>query len=204
MSLDLSANWNTTDGAWTTTGYTDGLRTSRHAMAAVPSAFSAGLGTNINGHLLLVGSSVDLNSSFLWNGYNLDTNVWSPVTPTPLPTLKNVFNFTSLQRHAIVTDPDTGLVYVIGGFQTQNATKVYTYNRLIVMDPSTKTLIKSDLATAATGLASMAAAWSTVRKTVMVFGGTQAPPSPGIGGLNNMTEYNPSTDQWTPLVRNRT
>ncbi|KAG0042936.1 hypothetical protein BGZ83_012013 [Gryganskiella cystojenkinii] len=196
MSLDLSVNWTTSQGAWTTTGLPDGPSTSRHGMVAVPPQFSAGLGPSTQGYLLLIGSSNNVTATF-WNSFDLQTNIWSSVVVTAqAPTPANTYPH--LQGQTAVTDPNTGLVYVIGGFWNT------TYNRLMIMNPANKTLLHNEAAANVntSSLTSASAVWSTVRKTILVFGGSRViNPNQLSGiGLDSIPEYNPATSAWTSMT----
>lgn len=193
LSLDLSLNWPSSAPAWDLT-LPDGIATSRHGMAAIAPKFSAGLGTSTQGYLLLAGSSNNITAAF-WNAYDIQQKKWSPVTVTPKAPLTAANTYPHLQGQSVVTDPGTGLVYVVGGFWNT------TYNRLMIMDPSTSTLLHFETANSTASLSSESAVWSTAKNTILVFGGSLAPPNVATGfSLATVQEYNPATSAWTSLV----
>ena len=194
LSLDLSLNWPSSAPAWDMT-LPDGIATSRHGMAAIDPKFSAGLGNSTQGYLLLAGSSNNITAAF-WNSYDIQQKKWSSVTVTPKAPLTATDTYPHLQGQSVVTDPGTGLVYVVGGFWNTS------YNRLMTMDPSTRTLLQFETVTnASSSLSSESAVWSTARNTILVFGGSLAPPSVAVGiSLATVQEYNPATAVWSTLV----
>ncbi|GJJ71534.1 hypothetical protein EMPS_03884 [Entomortierella parvispora] len=193
MSLDLSVNWPSSAPAWDTS-LPAGIITSRHGMAAIPRNFSAGLGNSTQGYLLLVGSSNNITASF-WNAYDIQQNRWSSVAVTPKAPLTAADSFPHLQGQSVVTDPSTGYVYVVGGYWNTS------YNRLMIMDPSTRTLLSFETVTNKTSLTSESAVWSTARNTILVFGGSVAPPNVAAGiSLATVQEYNPATAVWSSLA----
>ncbi|KAG0373635.1 hypothetical protein BGX24_011449, partial [Mortierella sp. AD032] len=92
-------------------------------------------------------------------------------------------------------DPDTGLVYVVGGFYSNT-----TQNLLTVFDPKTATVVSSQAATDANNRTDVATVWSTKRKSVLTFGGSRAITAVYGFDLATLQEYDPSSKIWKPMT----
>ncbi|KAF9896167.1 hypothetical protein BX616_008011, partial [Lobosporangium transversale] len=169
QSLDLSKSWPTSAPAWSM--LPDGPSVTHHAMVRVAPQHSAGLGGGKQGYLLLIGGAFQgAATQPFFNAYDLESRVWSSV---PVSATSTATPYTALEGHTAVSDPDTGLVYIVGGYWTGGI-----YNALMVFDPSNRSIVSLQSEAAQTAsLTDVAAIWSSVRKTVLTFGGSRAPPS---------------------------
>lgn len=184
-ALDLSSAWSTSSPPWTS--LKDGPLTTHHSMVAVNASHSRGLGDGAQGYLLAIGGE---DVTAFWNTYDIEAQAWSTVTPV------GAAPYPGLEGHSAVTDPNSGYVYLVGGYLGNT-----TYNSLTAFDPSTRAIVIRQTATAASSLTDVKAVWSSVRKTIITFGGTRAPPAVPNGlGLANLREYNPSTKTWSTMV----
>ncbi|KAI1309981.1 hypothetical protein EDD11_003930 [Mortierella claussenii] len=191
-ALDLSAAWQLDAPAWKF--YKDGPLLTHHDLVYVAAEHSAGLGSGKNGYLLTIGGMSQKSATIpvpaFYNSYDLETATWAAVqTTTPS-------SYPLLEGHAAAVDPATGLVYIIGGYNNG------TYNGLIIFDPASRTLVSQQAASGnATSLTDAAAVWSTVRKSVLTFGGSRAPLAVTDGlELKNLNEYDPAGKAWKTLV----
>ncbi|KAF9934331.1 hypothetical protein FBU30_002470 [Linnemannia zychae] len=184
-SLDLTKAWKTISPSWSNLAV--GATVSHHAMVAVKPEHGAGLGGSSKGYLLTIGGNPATPGAF-WSAYDFDSGTWKNI-PTPIPG-----NYTGLEGHAAVSDPDTGLVYLVGGFY--NST---TENYLTVFDPKTATVVSTQSATDANNKTDVAAVWSSRRKTVLTFGGSRAVNEVSGLDLTNLQEYDPSSSIWKTM-----
>ncbi|KAG0288406.1 hypothetical protein BGZ96_007837 [Linnemannia gamsii] len=157
-------------------------------MVAIKPEHGAGFGGGAQGYLLSIGGNPATPGSFL-TAYDLQAGAWKAI-PTPLPG-----NYTGLEGHAAVADPDTGLVYIVGGFYGNT-----TENFLTVIDPKTATVVSSQPATDASNRTDVAAVWSSKRKTVLTFGGSRAVTAVSGLDLTNLNEYDPSARIWKTMT----
>lgn len=186
-SLDLKTAWKTSSPAWSNLAV--GPVASHHAMVAVKPEHGAGFGGAAQGYLLSIGGNPATPGAF-WTAYDFQAGSWRTL-PTPLPG-----NYTGLEGHTAVADPDTGLVYIVGGFFGNT-----TENLLTVFDPKTATVVSSQAATDASNRTDVAAVWSSKRKTVLTFGGSRAVTAVSGFDLTNLNEYDPSSRIWKTMVQ---
>ncbi|KAF9131787.1 hypothetical protein BGW39_001322 [Mortierella sp. 14UC] len=170
-------------------------------MVAIEPKFSTGLGTGTQGYILAVGGT-PLNGPGFWTAYYIQSKQWKTI-----PATAAAISFTpyvELEGHTATVDPSTGLVYIIGGFDgmANNALLPEVVNLLTVFDPRTATILSQEKATTDTSLTGANAVWSTKRGTVLVLGGSRAVATVSVTGLDMtvLTEYNPTTKQWTSMT----
>ncbi|KAF9366773.1 hypothetical protein BGX34_007547 [Mortierella sp. NVP85] len=66
-------------------------------------------------------------------------------------------------------------------------------------------MVSQQSATAAASLTDVAAVWSTLRNTVLTFGGSRAPPAVRAGlDMKTLREYDPATKTWKTMVTSGT
>ncbi|KAG0242592.1 hypothetical protein B0O80DRAFT_447685 [Mortierella sp. GBAus27b] len=186
-ALDLSTSWAAASPAWTP--LKDGPLTSHHAMVAVRPQYSAGLGSSRDGYLLAIGG---MEAAVFWSIFDLQARVWSvlPAVGAAAPP------YPGLEGHAAVVDPNSGYVYMVGGFFGNT-----TYNGLMTFDPSTRTILHQEAATAAASLTDLGAVWSSVRNTIITIGGSRAPPAERNGlDMGTLQEYDPAAKSWKTMV----
>ncbi|KAF9346862.1 hypothetical protein BGX34_003557 [Mortierella sp. NVP85] len=122
-----------------------------------------------------------------FSSYDVGTESWQMLSTVKAP-------YTYLEGHSAVSDPHTGLVYIVGGYGNS------TYNLLSVYDPKTKALVSQASATAATSLTDIGAVWLNSRNTILTFGGTRATPAVPQGlGSAELNEYDPSSKTWSTM-----
>ncbi|KAG0292497.1 hypothetical protein BGZ98_002559, partial [Dissophora globulifera] len=196
--LDLSTSWPTSAPAWTL--LRDGPTLSHHGLVLAKPPRAAGLGAGKQGYLISIGGASPTNATGpsnatrFWNDYDLQAGTWATFTSGTTPP------FPGLEGHASVMDPNSGLVYIIGGYFSNT-----TYNALTVFDPSTKAIVSQQAANANTSLTDVAAVWSSVRSTILTFGGSRAPPATSNGiDLTNLQEYDPATKSWKTMTTSGT
>ncbi|CAO3566457.1 unnamed protein product [Mortierella alpina] len=180
VSLDLSKSWTASAPAWTT--LKDGPSTSHLALASVSAAASGRRSTA--GIIVAMGG---INNPPFLSSYELSSGAWNHNAGLRPP-------YPTLEGHAAVSDPNTGLVYMIGGNSTN------AFNEMSVYDPKSQTMVSQHSATAATSLTDVGAVWSTARNTILTFGGSRAPPADtkGLGGAD-LDEYDPTTKTWKTM-----
>lgn len=168
-SLDLTQpTWNTLNPPWKPLTYPATL---------VPLASTAG-------HSMSVAQD---NSGFtMWMAsnlvatYNIGSNSWGQIVPTPPATL---FKGSNLQA---ATDPTSGLVYIPGAAGTPNSMSVFSSSTGMSLSvPMPPTLVAAG--------AFYSFVWSKVRKTFIYYGGNAATPNPFF-------EFSPSAGKWTSMV----
>lgn len=199
--LDLTKPWSTSAPAWSL--LPPGLPNYHHAMVYVKPEHSAGLGgasAGSQGYLLSFGGNTVPGINF-WAHYNIQTQQWTPVTSPPAP-------YTGLEGQTAVSDPNTGLVYVIGGYWNLDgkiATTIGITNFMTVIDP-TQTIgtriVSQAPATGLNNLTGAVAVWSTRRRSVLVFGGSRAVSLATVAGLGmtSVDEYDPVRGTWGTMV----
>ncbi|KAH7056320.1 hypothetical protein BKA57DRAFT_450323 [Linnemannia elongata] len=167
-SLDLTQpTWNTLNPPWKPLTYPATL---------VPLASTAG-------HSMSVAQD---NSGFtMWMAsnlvatYNIGSNSWGQIVPTPPATL---FKGSNLQA---ATDPTSGLVYLPGAAGTPNSMSVFSSSTGMSLSvPMPPTLVAAG--------AFYSFVWSKVRKTFIYYGGNAATPNPFF-------EFSPSAGKWTSM-----
>ncbi|KAF9985715.1 hypothetical protein BGZ75_002643 [Mortierella antarctica] len=180
VALDLSKSWSASAPAWTT--LRDGHSTSHLALASVSAAASGGRSTA--GIIIAMGG---INNPPFFNSYELSSGAWNNIAGLRPP-------YPTLEGHAAVSDPNTGLVYMIGGNSTN------AFNQVSVYDPKSQAMVSQHSATVATSLTDVGAVWSTARNTILTFGGSRAPPADtkGLGGAD-LDEYDPTSKTWKTM-----
>ncbi|KAF9298644.1 hypothetical protein BGZ88_005619, partial [Linnemannia elongata] len=172
-------------------------------MVYVKPEHSAGLGgasAGSQGYLLSIGGNTVPGINF-WAYYNIQTQQWTPITTPTAP-------YPGLEGPTAVSDPNTGLVYVIGGFWNLDGTLATTLkitNFMTVIDPTQSIGTRIVSQTPATGLNNLTGAvavWSTMRRSVLVFGGSRAVALADIAGLQmtSIDEYDPVRGTWGTML----
>lgn len=179
--IDLASSW--AIASPTIKSLPAGQLTSHHGLAAVG-----------GGAQVLAVGGLNSPSSFV-RSFDLATQKWTNVGGTP-PFA------TGLEGHAAVTDPATGQVYIIGGNNIGSSTVAPSqYNGVMVYDPTSTKFATQQPATNTTSLTDPGVVWSTVRKSILVFGGSLAPPvSPAGLDLTAVREYDPVSKSWKTMV----
>ncbi|KAF9088436.1 hypothetical protein BGX23_007373 [Mortierella sp. AD031] len=126
---------------------------------------------------------------------------WRNVTITTASTL---MPYDELEGQTAAVDPATGLVYVFGGYINTTTTAQTTpevNNLLTVFDPNTTRILSQEAANATTSLTGAVAIWSTIRNSVLLFGGSRAVGTEFVKGLElvSIVEYIPTTKQWSKM-----
>lgn len=188
--LNLTSSWPTANPAWSKLD--SGSWVWHHAMVPVRSEHAAGLGdiTSTKGFLLSVsGFPTPLNTFF--SAYNIQTGRWTNLT-TESP-------YIGLEGHTAVSDPATGLVYIMGGYYNV-VPKVG--NLMTVFDPNSGTVKSKIQATDANNMTGASAVWSSRRKTVLLFEGSRAVNTGDVKGIamTAIPEYDTTTGQWKAFV----
>ncbi|KAF8928249.1 hypothetical protein BGZ58_009792 [Dissophora ornata] len=175
VSLDLSTSWSSSTPAWS---ILPGGQSAAHlALAPISSTANGGA----KGSLMAIGG---MGAPSFFSFYDVSAGSWSNMTTVKPP-------YTYLEGQAAVSDPNTGLVYIVGGYGNN------TYNQLSVYDPNARSMVSQAAATAATSLTDVGAVWVSSRNTVLTFGGSRAPPANTSGlGTGDLNEYDPSTKTW--------
>ncbi|KAG0200805.1 hypothetical protein BGX28_006218 [Mortierella sp. GBA30] len=184
VSLDLSKSWSATSPQWTK--LKDGQSTSHLALASISPASNGG--RSAMGSILAIGGigTTATGLPAFFGSFDLSSGAWSNLT------LKAPY--LSLEGHAVVSDPNTGLVYIIGGNGNNS------YNQLSVYDPKSQSMVSQQSATPASSLTDVGAVWSSARNTILTFGGSRAPPAATQGlGSSSLDEYDPSSRSWRTM-----
>ncbi|GJJ75361.1 hypothetical protein EMPS_07719 [Entomortierella parvispora] len=181
ISLDLSTSWTSDSPAWSV--LKDGQSTSHLALASISAASNGGA----KGSILAVGGMGNPQLPAFFSSYDVNAAQW-----TNLTSVKSPYNY--LEGHAMVTDPNTGLIYIIGGYGSN------TFNQLSVYDPKAKSMVSQNAATAATSLTDVGAVYCSSRNSILTFGGSRAPPA-GTNGLgsSDLNEYDIQSKQWKTM-----
>ncbi|KAF9200051.1 hypothetical protein BGZ59_003513 [Podila verticillata] len=175
LVLDLATSWTTASPSWKT--LPAGSLTSHHALAAVG-----------DGQQILAMGGLNNPPSFV-RSFDVTKQKWTNVTASSVP-------FPSIEGHSMVTDPNTGQVYVIGGNSTTNQ-----YNGMMVYNPTASSFATQLTATNTTSLTDAGVVWSSVRQTILVFGGSLAPPANPVGlDLTAVREYDPVSKTWKTMT----
>ncbi|KAG0023235.1 hypothetical protein BGZ81_008193 [Podila clonocystis] len=181
FSLDLSTSWPDSTPVWSE--LRDGQSTTHLALATTS--------VGGKGSLLAIGG---YGAPTFFSAYDIGTNTWANISGVRNP-------YRELEGHAAVTDPSSGLVYIVGGFtNTSNGTN--TYNSLAVYNPGTKSMVSQQAAASlATSLSDVGAVWSTKRNTMLTFGGSLAnPTNPAAVSPGVVNEYDPNSKSWSVMV----
>ncbi|KAF9425349.1 hypothetical protein BGZ94_007601 [Podila epigama] len=180
FALDLATSWTDQTAAWTR--LRSGQSTAHLSLTTISSDMSGGP----KGSILATGG---MEASNFFSIYDINSNVWTPVTGLKPP-------YADLEGHAAVTDPETGIVYLVGGY---NGTTIF--NILTAYNPVTKTIVSQEPGTLASSLIDTGAVWSIKRKTILTFGGSRAnPSSPKAIDSPFINEYNPVSKTWTVMT----
>ncbi|KAF9572720.1 hypothetical protein EC968_009535 [Mortierella alpina] len=171
FSLDLAVDWNTTTPAWTQLN--DGPQQNIY-----PAVFSADQQTMITFH--------SGGATFAYR-YSVAKGLWTASTLQ--------VQYGGYQGVGAVTDPNTGLVYLAGGYTdgSRNTMNIYNFN--------TDTIADSAMPAASTVFPNRAYytnVWSQKRGSILYFGGYNTTLKPIPNG-NVVSEYVPSTQTWTTL-----
>lgn len=199
--LDLTKPWSTSSPAWTL--LPPGLPNYHHVLVYVKPEHSAGLGGAVagsQGYLFSIGGNTVPSVNF-WAYYNIQARQWTPLLSPPAP-------YTGLEGQTAVSDPNTGLIYVIGGFWNLDGklpTTILINNFLTVIDPTQTTgtrIVGQTPATGMNNLTGAVAVWSTMRRSVLVFGGSRAVSLTYVAGLGmtSVDEYDPVRGTWGTMV----
>ncbi|KAG0012259.1 hypothetical protein BGZ80_000094 [Entomortierella chlamydospora] len=175
-ALDLSTSWSTDSPAWR--NLKSGQSTSHLALTPISSASNGGA----KGSLMAIGG---MESPAFYSMFDIDAGTWTNLT-IKAP-------YVSLEGQSAVSDPNTGLIYILGGVGINNT----VYNQLTVYDPKAKNTVSQQTSSAAASIIDQGAVWSTTRNTIITFGGTRAPPADPKGlGTGDLNEYDPSSKSW--------
>ncbi|KAF8948099.1 hypothetical protein BGZ47_006507 [Haplosporangium gracile] len=183
VSLDLSVSWPTSYPTWTI--LKNGQFTSHLALASI----SAGSNGGSKGSIISIGGmNTPTGSPNFLVMYDINSASWTT-------TLNNVKPpYPALEGHAAISDPNTGLIYIIGGYN--GSTTNYLYNRLSVYDPKSRMMVSQQAGTAANSLTDVGAVWSTERNSILTFGGSRAPPAGTNAFGDDIQEYDVTTKSW--------
>lgn len=187
VSLDLSSSWDTSAPAWTI--LKDGQSTSHLALASI----SAGVNGGSKGSILAIGGMpASTGPPNFFAMYDINSASWTNTMNSVKPP------YPALEGHAVVSDPNNGLIYMIGGFNGTSAP--YLYNTLSVYDPKSRTMVSQQAGTAATSLTDVAAVWSTQKNSILTFGGSRASPATTNAMGGEIQEYDVSAKSWKTMV----
>lgn len=180
FSLDLSTSWSDASPAWTK--LRDGQLTTHLALTTIS-------GGGKDSILAISGTDAPV----FFSAYDIEANTWANISGVARNPYKE------LEGHTAVTDPTSGLVYIVGGFMSGTT----TYNSLSVYNPGTKSLASQQAAASlATSLIDAGAVWSTKRNTMLTFGGSLANPNnPAAVSPAVVNEYDPNSKSWSVMVR---
>jgi len=186
IALDLSTSWTATSPAWSV--LKDGQSTSHLALASISAASNGGA----KGSILAIGGMGNPQLPAFFSSYDVNSAQWTNQTSIKAP-----YNY--LEGQAAVSDPNTGLIYIIGGYGNN------TFNQLSVYDPKAKSMVSQSAASAVTSLTDVGAVWCSSRNSILTFGGSKAPPA-GTNGLgsSDLNEYDIQSKQWKTMVTEKT
>ncbi|KAG0070997.1 hypothetical protein BGZ89_011882 [Linnemannia elongata] len=170
--LDLAKHWNGNYPAWTK--LSDGP-----TKAIFPATFSADQKT------MVVFSTARASSPFAAWRYSVDLDTWA--------VSKASFPFPDRKGLASVTDPNTGLVYIAGGYV--NPMEGVTMDVYNVKDDSVSTIPMPDPLILLPMRSYYTAVWCQQRKSILFFGGYALRSQP-VQPLNSVTEFVPSSNTW--------
>jgi len=173
FSLDLAVNWTVTSPAWSQ--LSDGPQQN-----IFPAVFSQDQKTMVTFH------SGGTTSSYR---YNVTSGQWTPSNALAA--------FAALQGVGAVTDPNSGLVYLAGGYTdiSRNSMDIYSFSS----DSLTQQLMAAP-DSVFVSRAYYANVWCKKRNSILYFGGynTSLDVAPDD---NVVTEYVPTTDTYSNMVR---
>ncbi|KAG0211278.1 hypothetical protein BGX28_008223 [Mortierella sp. GBA30] len=171
FSLDLAVAWNNTSPAWTQLN--DGPQQNIY-----PAVFSADQKTMITFH--------SGGATFAYR-YSVTTGQWSPSSLQ--------VGYGGYQGVGAVTDPNTGTVYLAGGYTDGSRNSMSTYNF------NTDTMSQTAMPPGSNvfpNRAYYANTWSQKRGSIIYFGGYNATLNP-IPDANSAVEFVPATGTWRTL-----
>ncbi|KAF9158675.1 hypothetical protein BGX20_003267 [Mortierella sp. AD010] len=174
FSLDLTTPWNVSNPAWKQLH--DGPRQN-----IFPAVFSADQKTMITFH----------SGTTFAELYSVDQDIWT------LSQLVVVGG--GNQGIDAVTDPNTGLVYLAGGYSDPYRQSMDTYS--FVNDALVQTALPAPT-TALPNRAYYTNIWTSKRNSILYFGGYNS--SLGLISSNSITEFVPSTNTWNTLITTNT
>ncbi|KAG0380416.1 Leucine-zipper-like transcriptional regulator 1 [Mortierella sp. AD032] len=123
--------------------------------------------------------------------YDINSAAW-----TPLSGVKS--QYPALEGHAAISDPNTGLIYLLGGYNGTTAAN-FIYNSLAVFDPKSRMMVSQQSGTAANSLTDVGAVWLPGRNTILTFGGSRAPPAGTNAVGNDVMEYDVASKTWKKM-----
>ncbi|KAK3839625.1 MAG: hypothetical protein J3R72DRAFT_178066 [Linnemannia gamsii] len=187
VSLDLSSSWPTSTPAWTI--LKDGQYTSHLTLAPI----SAGTNGGSKGSILSIGGMPTPGGGvpIFLTMYDINSAAW-----TPLNGVKS--QYPALEGHAAISDPNTGLIYLLGGYNGTTAAN-FIYNSLTVFDPKSRMMVSQQSGTAANSLTDVGAVWLPGRNTILTFGGSRAPPAGTNAVGNDVMEYDVASKTWKKM-----
>ncbi|KAF9148287.1 hypothetical protein BG015_009990 [Linnemannia schmuckeri] len=117
VSLDLSTSWSTSNPAWTIRK--DGQFTSHLALASI----SAGSNGGSKGSILSIGGmNTPTGPPNFLVMYDISSASWTTTLNSVKPP------YPALEGHAAISDPNTGLIYIIGGYNgTEDGSKIVLF-----------------------------------------------------------------------------
>ena len=182
MYLDLGVSWTTAAPAWTRLA--DGP-----AQFLYPAAFTSDEQTMFVFHL---------RNSAKPMQYNVRSNTWSDTDLT--------FNNSMQQGINVVTDPNTGLMYLPGGYSSLNLdSKTKTFTKLETFDPLTLSVRQTDMPTSTEVFPVRwyyGNVWSQVKNAVLYFGGNNPNYMSSPQTVENVvTAFSPATMSFFTWVR---
>ncbi|KAF9154787.1 hypothetical protein BG015_011969 [Linnemannia schmuckeri] len=180
VSLDLNISWNTTNPAWTK--HNDGPK-----QDLFPAAFSS------DEKILYLFHLPQTSSPYQWDS---NTEGWKEMTNVK-------FANATWQGIGAVTDPNTGLIYMAGGYNDDsNLGSDPTFLAMDVFDPVSQTVNRTHLTLPpSTFLSRMyyGNVWCKARSSILYWGGHayKLPPSTKI---DMVSEFKPDTQTWATMV----
>ncbi|KAF9953967.1 Multiple epidermal growth factor-like domains protein 8 [Mortierella alpina] len=172
FSLDLAVGWNTTAPAWKQ--LSDGPQQNIY-----PAVFSADQQTMITFH--------SGGATFAYR-YSVAKDLWTASTLQ--------VQFGGYQGVGAVTDPNTGLVYLAGGYTdgSRNTMNVYNFNTDTIAEETPM----PEASSVFPNRAYYTNVWSQKRGSILYFGGYNTTLKPIPNG-NVVSEFVPSTKAWSTL-----
>jgi hypothetical protein len=179
MVLDLAIPWNSTSPAWIKLA--DGP-----PLTASTAAFSSDEQT------LYTFNVLNTNSPWI---YNVQYNTWRESTA-----LK--FESTAYSGITAVTDPNTGLIYLAGGYEAANMNSLYMMF-MDVVDPITQTSLTINLPDPQLLFSYRSyygSVWSKYRSSIIYWGGVNNLSLVPAPAQNSVTEFVTDTLKWSTMV----
>jgi hypothetical protein len=179
MALDLTISWNSTSPAWIKLA--DGP-----ALNANTAAFSSDEQT------IYTFNVPNTNSPWI---YKVQNNTWQESTAIK-------FETTAYSGISVVTDPNTGLIFLAGGYEDPNSDSPYM-RFMDVVDPITQTfrvIGLPDTQKVYSYRSYYGSVWSKHRKSILYWGGANSIPLSPEPAKNSVTELVTDTMSWSTLV----